>query len=387
MISYGDQELFEFKIIYSLLSQRKVEMAYRETNFTRDFLKMVTSLSYCTNISFSEDNKERRLIFKPGSIIGGKHKIDCKQTPISRFLVPILIIAPFSRKVFDITFTGITNEDGYVSCDSIRLIYMKTYKHFNVPNVNMTINKRGFGPLGMGEVRFTSPNVTNLEAINYYVEKLHKIRGMAITSRVNASIAHNMIEIIKKTLRDDTDDSEDVSNEEGEHFSDSDDENKQNVTLTKNIKIFCDIANRNDSGPSPGYQCTLFAEGNNFYFGESCKTSIQEDFEQKIVEQTGKNETKNLSDIVDEAVLELLESIQHGGAFDRKCNPVLFSFLCLNLQDVSKVEIGPLSVNDKKILSLLNDFFAFNYEIIIENGRTVFKCFGINYTNYFKIIQ
>src|SRR5579859_1029949 len=52
------------------------------------------------------------VLYKPGIITGGKiyHECDTSRA-IGYFLEPLVVLAPFGKQIFDLTLTGITNDN------------------------------------------------------------------------------------------------------------------------------------------------------------------------------------------------------------------------------------------------------------------------------------
>src|SRR5690242_2961870 len=100
-----------------------------------------------------------------GVIVGGNIAHDCPNSrSIGYFLEAILPLAPFSKKAFNITFTGVTNseEDISVRCeiatvqliltkvDLLRTVTLPLLKEFGIEDIGLKIKKRGSAPDGGG---------------------------------------------------------------------------------------------------------------------------------------------------------------------------------------------------------------------------------------------
>jgi RNA 3'-terminal phosphate cyclase-like protein len=69
-----------------------------------------------TSLFFSLSTTGTTVLFKPGFVVGGSLTHDCGTAKsIGWFLEGIIPLAPFSKKPFDITFNGITNDDNDIS--------------------------------------------------------------------------------------------------------------------------------------------------------------------------------------------------------------------------------------------------------------------------------
>lgn len=341
MLNFADDdEFFEYKIIFSLISQKEIELKYDQNQFNQSFLSFIKLITYNTKIQ-----KGKILRFSPGTIIGGKVTFETEQCNLTRFLIPSLILAPFTKIPLQITLKGITNDDK-LSIDAFKYVYTKILEDFGMEGVECKIRKRGFKPEGGGIVYFSCPNITNLHAIDFKYNKIKKVRGLAISSKINASTTNTVVSHVRNLLSD----------------------------LTDNIKLSCDIVNRKESGPSPGYQCVLFGEGNqdgfkSIFYGESI------------------GDGRKIEDVTDDAVLDFLVSVDKSCTYDYRCNKIVFTFICLNLSDVSNINLTELSDEDVRFLNLLQEFFNFSYNLQEEDKRIKFTGFGVGYINPFKSMQ
>jgi len=78
----------------------------------------------------------------------------------------ILGIAPFSKKPFNLTLLGITNDDQDLSVDTLSSTTVDLIKQFGVEEINIKINKRGAPPEGGGSVTLQCSPVRQLKPIN-----------------------------------------------------------------------------------------------------------------------------------------------------------------------------------------------------------------------------
>lgn len=330
MLVFDSDKNFEYILIFSLLSQQPVKLINPYSEYSSDFIKLLKALT--TNTSIIENGDH--IIFTPGAIIGGKINHHCK-APITLYLMPLIILAPFSRSPFLLTLTGITNGDG-MSIDVFKRCIARTGTDFDV-DCHIKIIKRGFAPEGNGIINFKCNTVNQLKAIETKESKLVKITGIAISAHCNASVTHNLIDKMRDKLK----------------------------LLTGNIKMHVDIANREDSGPSPGYACVIFAESNNgnCIYGE-CRNQNS-----------------------DVAVRDLCMAINNSEYYDYRAFNVVASYMCLCIEDYGRVSIKRLEEEDFEMLKLLNIFFGFEYKLDASEDEVFFGAFGVGYKNIFKVMQ
>ena len=73
------------------------------------------------------------MLLKPGVISGGSITHDC---PLSRsvgyFIEPLVMIAPFSKKPFNLTIRGITSDDRDLSVDLLRTVTLPHLQLFGI---------------------------------------------------------------------------------------------------------------------------------------------------------------------------------------------------------------------------------------------------------------
>lgn len=155
------------------------------------------------------------ILVKPGIISGGPVTHECPTSrSIGYFLEPIIMLAPFSKKLFALTLKGITTDDKDLSVsplqpsrcirllillkvDLIRTVTLPHLEPFgisdglelkvsdpfsprNYAHSYSKIRKRGSPPLGGGEVLFLCPIVKQLKTLNFVeAGKIKRIRGIA----------------------------------------------------------------------------------------------------------------------------------------------------------------------------------------------------------------
>ncbi|KAM0686702.1 hypothetical protein COBT_002071 [Conglomerata obtusa] len=342
MLIFENADFFEYKIVFSLLTQKQIQLPNTETfanSFNASFLQLIQKLTYDTKIT-----KNQKITFTPGTIIGGKVKHHADNTNITKFLIPILVLAPFTRNPFMITMTGITN-DHNTSIDAFKHVYANILKSFGIENIECKIILRGFSPEGGGEVYFSAGNCSSLNAVHLKSKKIQKIKGLAISSKINASTNNLIMNYVKVALKD-----------------------------TVDIKMYSDVANGKEAGPSPGYQVVLYGEG------------VEDGFKSIFYgERIG--DGRNIKDVAGEAVLDLLESIDKSGCYDFRCKKIIFSLVCVNLSDASQIELVEMCKEDFEFLEVLKMFFGFKYNLKDENDKIIFTAFGSGYKNYFKVLQ
>ena len=155
------------------------------------------------------------ILIKPGIISGGSVTHECPTSrSIGYFLEPIIMLAPFSKKLLALTLRGITTDDKDLSVrplqtsrwirllillkvdlirtvtlphlepfgisDGLELKVSDPFSHRHNAHPCPKIKKRGSPPLGGGEVLFLCPIVKQVKTLNFVEPgKIKRIRGIA----------------------------------------------------------------------------------------------------------------------------------------------------------------------------------------------------------------
>lgn len=271
--------------------------------------------------------------FIPGPLEGGKLKLTVDLIPDA--LDSLLVISPFLNEDLNLELTGITNYDEN-STDLYKITYYKIFKAFQLPLFDLSIKKRGFSPLGEGTVILKTKFIRKISPINLNaIESISKIRGFVISSRIGSNIAQRMISNIKNDTSD-----------------------------LANTKILCIVNNRNDSGPSPGYECSIL--------GESKNGVIYKTVNDKSVPET----------MAKKCCIDFLKNIKNCGIFDEKLLPNVILLMGL-AEGVSDLAIGKPDEGLLGCLKLLKLFFNISYKIDKNEKIYVLTIFGCGYTNPF----
>lgn len=342
MLKIDHDNIYAFS--YSLLTKKNIKYKIDKKNEQLEFLHLLKKISPSTNFEIIGNYIE----FHPGELLGGDIEHKCKLN----YLKPIFLIAPFTRHPINLKLKTTTNEK--LTVDILRLVYLNILKKFGI-QAEINIKKRDFG--NEGEIEFKCSIVNKLNPIEMNVLKIKKIRGIAISARLNSTFVNKMVEIVRSELK----------------------------PIIRNTKIFTDICNKYNSGYNPGYQIILTAEnGLNIYFSESDPISSfnkdemnNRDEKNKYDGLNNKHNENVLYQNTIKTVVNLLKSIKIGGSFDNKVNDFVFSLIAIS-KDISKIKICCLDEKDLKCLNLLEEFFNFTYKI--ENDD--FIGYGVGYQNF-----
>jgi RNA 3'-terminal phosphate cyclase-like protein len=114
---------------------------------------------------------------------------------IGYFLEAIIPLCLFARAPVRIVFTGVTNHPTDASVDRLAVVLPPMLKAFGVDTSGflLKVRRRGFQPLGGGEVEFRCPNIRELAPCNWCDEgAVKRVRGLAVTAKVSPQVANRL---------------------------------------------------------------------------------------------------------------------------------------------------------------------------------------------------
>jgi RNA 3'-terminal phosphate cyclase-like protein len=160
---------------------------------------------------------------------------DCgNERCISYYLEYLLLFAPFSKTSLNIHLLGITNDDYDSSIDSIHQSLIPLLKNsYNFDNeLQMKVLKRGYMPLGGGEVHFVCPSIKSLNKVTL-TEKgyIKRIRGVCAGSKISTSLLNRAVSKCREVFNE----------------------------FIPDVWIFTDFFKGDKASQSPGYSLSLVA--------------------------------------------------------------------------------------------------------------------------------
>lgn len=329
-----DSYAFNFTITYSLLTKKAIKIQIKDyKEYKEDYVRFMCSITKDSSYKYDTDTKT--IFFNPGVLLEGKFTYKCKDE-ITNYIVPLLPLLPFNSSQIFIKFLGVTNNAH--SVEIIRIAHFTLLKHFDVPDLEIFVKKTGFYPDGMGEVDLYCGSINQVKSIELtQVPELEITRALLISSRLNSTYISEMSNVIKELLGD------------------------------LNLKIFTNVHNSKDSGPSPGFQCSLFMESKEgiFYTVKTGKDSLPQE-------------------VAKEACFNLLTTANRGGIFDEKLYPLLLSYLALSSTDISSVAISRITDELDVVISLLKLFFNYKFTLTKQSDSLILKSSGCGYKNLNK---
>ena len=276
-ITLSHKRLVPLLCAVSLLMKQQIEITLPDSDgCTPDFLDFLTAAAPGTTWRIVNGNK---LQFKPGAFRGG----DIKYTggSITQIILPLLLLGGFTKDGTTMEYTGVTNDTE--SIDMLKLAVSKVLKLWDVAGTKIDVVRRGFTPGGEGIVRVAIPSIRSIRCINCRgTEPLYKIRGLVVTSKVSAEFTRRCVEVIKKELHG-----------------------------LGSVKVASILNNRTDSGPSPGQECSVYAEGKRGMYYSTVGAKMEPE------------------EVARQACLEMMVNIEAGGLFDGNIMPWILSLLAL----------------------------------------------------------
>jgi RNA 3'-terminal phosphate cyclase-like protein len=294
------------------------------------------------------------LLYKPGLITGStpgsganargeiRHEISAQNTRgLSYFLIPICLLAPFSKAKFNILFTGLgvitssTTHD--ISVDTVRTAILPLYAQFGIEReIELRILKRSNpGPNnvgGAGEVQLLFGHQIRLPKTLHFLTpgRIKSIRGVAYSTGVSGSNNARTIDAARGIL------------------------NK----FCADIYIFSDTSPAS-LAPAPtkadpsakkkiglGFGLSLVAESTSkALFSADAATTADGGVP---AEEIGKS-----------AAYQLLESIQRGGCISVEAASTVFTLMAMGSEDVGRVCVGKEVVGSENVVQLARDLNVF----------------------------
>lgn len=356
----GHQSLIN-RLILSTLTGRAVHISQIRpssptkpglTPYEVSFLRLLETVTNGSQIEISYTGTV--LLYKPGLITGAaggsgasngslRHEIPSTCTRgVSFFIIPICLLAPFSKAPMNVLFTGsgvITSSapTGDISVDSVRSAILPLYEKFGIErNIELRILQRSNpGPRGVGgagEVQLTFGHQVRLPKTVHLMSsgKVKRIRGTAYSTGVSGSNNARMIEAARGILNQfslDTYIYSDVSAAAVIPTS-----QKASTSGTKKIGL--------------GFGLSLVAESNagTFYFADVA--SLPEGGQRP-------------EDMGTQCAYQLLESVSKGGCAPLEVAPTAIILMAMGSEDMGRIQIGKEVLGNEKIIQLARDLDAF----------------------------
>ena len=316
------------------------------------FLRLLEALTNGSHIEFSYTGTT--VLYKPGLITGSaaghgavtsgdvlRHELpkECSRS-VSYFLIPICLLAPFSKAPFNITFSGegcITSATpaGDVSVDTVRTAILPLYAHFGISkNIELRILRRSNpgpgGHGGGGEVQLVFGHQVRLPNTIHMMQpgRIKRIRGVAYATGVAGANNARMIEGARGVLNEFCPDTY--------VFSD--------VSAAPHVKNKDPNAPRRKTGV--GFGISLVADSTtDCLFSADMASSPAGG---SVAEDVGR-----------ECALQLLETVAQAGCVSMVAAPTVMILMAMGSEDVGRVTVGKDVLATEVMIGLARDLKSF----------------------------
>ncbi|KAL8682134.1 MAG: hypothetical protein Q9186_001755 [Xanthomendoza sp. 1 TL-2023] len=293
------------------------------------------------------------LVYRPGLITGSahgsgasggviRHEVSAGCTRgISYFLIPLCLLAPFSKAPINVSFTGpgvITSATsaGDISADSVRTAILPLYSRFGISNnIELRILRRSnSGPRGQGgagEVQLVFGHQVRLPKTLHLLNpgRIKRIRGVAYCTGVPASNNARMIEAARGILNPMTADTYVFSDVSSAPYFQSKDKAHSGGKVKMGIGFGLSLVAESSTG------CLYSAD----VASPSSGGVPPEDLGQQCAHQ-------------------LLESVAAGGAVSLVAAPTVLTLMSMSSEDVGRVQLGKDVISAEHIIDLGRDMEA-----------------------------
>lgn len=294
------------------------------------------------------------LLYKPGLITGSapgsgasggviRHELPAECTRgVSYFLIPLCLLAPFSKAPINVLFTGpgvITSAtpSGDMSADSVRTAILPLYAQFGMTNnIELRILRRSNvstgGKGGAGEIQLVFGHQVRLPRTVHIMNpgRVRKIRGVAYCTGVSASNNARMIEVARGVLNPMTGDTYIFSDVSSAPYLTSKDKSNPNQKRKTGV----------------GFGLSLVAESST---GSLYSADLASPPAGGVPPE----------DIGRQCAYQLLESISLGGAVSLAAAPTVLTLMAMGSEDVGRLQLGKDVLSSESIIGLARDLKAF----------------------------
>ncbi|KAK2740383.1 hypothetical protein FQN57_006123 [Myotisia sp. PD_48] len=355
-VKFTGHQSFAHRLILSTLTGRPIHISQIRssslnpglTPYEISFLRLLEAVTNGAHIEISYTGTV--LLYKPGLITGSatgtgasrgvithEPPVGCTRG-VSYFLLPLCILAPFSKSPVNVLFTGpgvITSStpSGDISADSVRTAILPLFSQFGISNnIELRILKRSNpGPNGKGgggEVQLVFGHQVRLPKTLHLLNpgRVKKIRGVAYSTGVSGSNNARMIDVARGILNPYVSDTYIFSDVSPAPLVSANDRN--NPSAKKKIGV--------------GFGLSLVAESST-----GCLYSAD------VASPPSGGVAPE--DIGKQCALQLLEAVSVGGCVSRSAAPTLLTLMSMGTEDVGRLQVGKGVIADETVVQLARD--------------------------------
>ncbi len=359
-LRFTTQKTLAHRLVLSTLTGRAIHVSGIRSSSTNpglapheiSFLRLLEAVTNGSIIEISYTGTS--LVYRPGLITGSapgtganggviRHEVPAGCTRgVSYFLVPLCLLAPFSKAPMNVLFSGpgvVTSATptGDMSADTVRTAILPLYVNFGISNnIELRILRRSNlgtgGKGGAGEVQLVFGHQVRLPKTIHILNpgRIKRVRGVAYSTGISASNNARMIEAARGILNSMTGDTYIFSDVSSAPYLPSID--KSNSGVKKKIGV--------------GFGLSLV--------GESSTGSL---YSADIASPPSGGTPPE--DLGRQCAYQLLETISFGGCVSPAAAPTIFTLMAMGSEDVGRLQIGRDVLGSEQMISLGRDLRAF----------------------------
>ena len=361
LVRFQSQKSLAHRLVLSTLTGRPIHVSQiRPSSYANpglapheiSFLRLLEAVTNGSRIEISYTGTT--LVYRPGLIIGSapgsgassgviRHELPAGCVKgVSYFLIPLCLLAPFSKAPMNVLFTGpgvITSAtpSGDMSADSVRTAILPLYAQFGISNnIELRILQRSNvgagGKGGAGEVQLVFGHQVRLPKTVHILNpgRVKKIRGVAYCTGLSASNNARMIEEARGILNPMTRDTYIFSDVSSAPYS-----------------MSTDNLNQNQKGKTGvGFGLSLVAESST---GSLYSADLASPASGGVSPE----------DIGRQCAYQLLEAVSLGGTVSLAAAPTVLTLMAMGSEDVGRVQLGRDVIGNESLVGLARDLKAF----------------------------
>ena len=360
-LRFTTQKDFTYRLVLSTLTGRAIQISEIRPDSTNpglapheiSFLRLLEAVTNGSDINISMTGTTLR--YRPGLITGSApgsgaaggvltHEVPagCGRG-ISYFLIPLCLLAPFSKAPINVLFKGpgvITSAtpSGDMSTDSVRTGILPYYEQFGINRNSLELrtwtrsNPGPSGRDGAGVVQLIFGHQVRLPKTLHLLNagKIKKIEGIAYSIGVSASNNARMIDAAKGVLN----------------------------PLRANCMIHSDFSHApflpgHDHNKPKGKTKT----GLGFGLALVAESSLGSRYTADVASPPSGGETPE--DIGLSCAYQLLDNISLGGVVPPSAAPTVLTLMVMGSEDVGRIQLGKYVLGSEDIVSLARDMSKF----------------------------
>ncbi|KAK3719065.1 hypothetical protein LTR37_004629 [Vermiconidia calcicola] len=316
------------------------------------FLRLLESITNGSHIEFSYTGTT--LLYKPGLITGSaaghgasggviRHELPAECTRgASYFIVPLCLLAPFSKAQVNVLFTGpgvITSstETGDVSVDTVRTALLPLFKNFGIErNIELRVLRRSNagrdGKGGGGEVQLVFGHQVRLPKTIHLLNagRVKRVRGVAYSTGVAGANNARLIEAARGVLNE----------------------------FAPDTYIFSDVSSA-PLVPAPQTNNATARKKTGLGFGLSLVAETNTNMLYSADTASPPTGGETPEDLGRRCALQLLESIEQGGCVSNVAPTTMFTLMAMGSEDVGRISVGKDVIGSEPVVQLARDLRSF----------------------------